>query len=180
MRLGFNVLAGLALTGAVMACDDDDDTTAGGVGQTARVELRNAQGQAAGTATLTETATGVQVSISAVGLPAGAHGFHFHENGQCAPTFEAAGEHYNPTARQHGVENSQGPHAADLPNLVIAASGAGTLTTTNPYLTLRDGEPNSLFKAGGTALIIHTNADDHRTDPSGNSGGRIACGVVQR
>jgi Cu-Zn family superoxide dismutase len=113
------------------------------------------------------------------GLPAGAHGLHFHTVGACTPTFDAAGGHYNPTQRQHGFNNPQGVHAGDLPNLEIGADGTGTYRTVTDRITLEQGAANTVYDADGTSLMVHANADDYVTDPTGNSGGRIACGVVE-
>jgi superoxide dismutase, Cu-Zn family len=156
-----------------------------GVGTTAgeamTIELIDRQGQRIGTAQLTETGQGVQIAIQASNLPPGPKGFHFHETGRCdPPAFQSAGDHFAPMGRQHGLENPQGPHAGDLPNLPVRPDGAADTTLVNPRVTLREGEPNSLLRNGGTALVIHAEQDDQRTDPSGNSGDRIACGVIAR
>jgi Cu-Zn family superoxide dismutase len=145
---------------------------------TATAELRNPDGQEVGTATLTQQASGVAVSVQARNLPAGQHGVHIHETGTCTgPDFTSAGGHFNPGGRQHGLQNPQGAHAGDLPNLTIGQDGAGSLNAMATQATLAGGA-NSLLKTGGTALVIHAAADDERTDPTGNSGGRIACGVI--
>lgn len=148
--------------------------------ETARAELRDAGGRRVGTATLTEVDNGVLVVAEVNGLPPGRHGFHFHEKGLCeGPKFESAGGHFNPLGRQHGPENPHGPHGGDMPNIVVLADGTGRAWTLNPYATLKEGE-RSLFRTGGTALMIHANADDYYTDPTGNAGDRIACGVITR
>ncbi|MBC7923216.1 MAG: superoxide dismutase family protein [Ferruginibacter sp.] len=149
----------------------------------ASVALVDASGKDVGTAQLTENDQGiVTLTVKANGLPAGTHGIHFHEVGiadpQASPPFSTAGEHYNPAAKQHGLNNPNGVHAGDLPNLQVGDQGTGTLTTTTDRITLKAG-PATAFDANGTALIIHANADDQVTDPSGNSGGRIAGGVVK-
>lgn len=148
-------------------------------GQHATVHVRNATGQVVGTVTLTAQADGVLVHGTFAHLPAGPHGLHFHTVGACTPTFDAAGGHYNPTARQHGFNNPQGTHAGDLPNLEIGAGGTGTYRTVTDRITLAPGAANTVYDADGTALMVHANADDYVTDPTGNSGGRIACGVVE-
>jgi Cu-Zn family superoxide dismutase len=118
----------------------------------------------------------VRVDVAAEGLPPGTHGIHVHTTGRCeAPAFASAGPHWNPTARQHGRKNPEGAHHGDLPNISIGADGRGTL-----QFTLADAEFAQLFDADGAALVVHAAADDERTDPSGNSGGRIACGVISR
>jgi Cu-Zn family superoxide dismutase len=144
---------------------------------TAIAELRNAQGQPVGTATLTEVGGGVRVVVEARNLPPGEKGIHIHEVGRCEPPFATAGGHFNPGKRQHGLQNPAGPHAGDLPNITIGADGTGRLETLNDRVTLGSG-PNSLFDADGSSIVIHAAPDDHRTDPAGNSGARIACGVI--
>lgn len=151
-----------------------------GRGPTAAAELRDAQGQVVAQATFTQTAAGVRLVVEARGLPPGEKGIHIHEVGRCEPPgFISAGGHFNPGRRQHGLENPAGPHAGDLPNIRIDAQGAGRLETTTDRITLGSG-PTSLFDADGSALVIHAAPDDHRTDPTGNSGARIACGVISR
>jgi Cu-Zn family superoxide dismutase len=143
-------------------------------------DLRNSQGDVVGTATLTEVTGGVRIVVEARGLTAGEHGVHVHEVGTCeAPDFTSAGGHVNPERKQHGLQNPSGPHAGDLPNMTAAANGAGRLETTTSRFTLGAG-PGSLFDADGSALVIHAAADDMRTDPTGNSGGRVACGPIVR
>lgn len=153
-----------------------------GVGQIANthtVTLRDSGGRTVGTALLTPATEGVQVVLSVNGLPAGTHGVHVHQTGLCdAPEFTSAGGHFNPTNRQHGFENPNGAHAGDLPNLTVDANGRGTLNGVARGVTLEGSGANSLRKPGGTSLMVHATADDYRTDPSGNSGARIACGVI--
>jgi Cu-Zn family superoxide dismutase len=123
----------------------------------------------------------VTVDIASLALPAGTHGIHFHEVARCdggATAFSTAGAHYNPLGRQHGLDNPAGPHAGDAPNIVIPASGVGAASFGTDRVSLTPGTI-SLFDADGSALVIHANADDQRTQPSGNSGARIACGVVR-
>jgi Cu-Zn family superoxide dismutase len=117
----------------------------------------------------------VRFTIDAMGMPPGTHGAHVHMVGRCdAPDFASAGGHWNPTAMKHGAMNPQGPHQGDLPNLVIANDGRGTIAATIPGATLA-----ALMDADGAAMVVHAQPDDLKTDPSGNSGGRIACGVFQ-
>jgi Cu-Zn family superoxide dismutase len=168
---------GLLACAAVLALSGC--ATAGAVANTRTVILRDAAGRTVGSALLTPATEGVQVVLSASGLPAGVHGVHIHQTGQCdAPEFTTAGGHFNPTSRQHGTENPAGPHAGDLPNLTVDANGRGTLNGIARGVTLEGGGANSLRKSGGTSLMVHATADDYRTDPSGNSGARIACGVI--
>jgi Cu-Zn family superoxide dismutase len=145
----------------------------------ARFAIKNTNGQVVGTVVLTQHADGVLVDGTFTGLPAGTHGLHFHTVGACTPTFDAAGGHYNPTQQQHGFNNPQGVHAGDLTNLEIGANGAGTYRTVTDRITLAPGAANTVYDADGTSLMVHANADDYVTDPTGNSGGRIACGVVE-
>ena len=143
------------------------------------VTLRDTTGRTVGTAQLVPDADGVRVVMSINGLPAGEHGLHVHQNGQCdAPDFTTAGPHFNPSNRQHGAENPNGPHDGDLPNITIDANLRGSITATVRDVTLNGAGSNSLRKPGGTSLMVHANADDYNTDPSGNSGARIACGVI--
>jgi Cu-Zn family superoxide dismutase len=152
---------------------------AGAIADTHAVTLRDSGGQTVGRALLTPTTEGVQVVLSANGLPAGVHGVHIHMTGQCdAPDFTTAGGHFNPTSRQHGFENPAGSHAGDLPNMTVDANGRGSLSGVARGVTLTGSGANSLRKPGGTSLMVHATADDYRTDPSGNSGARIACGVI--
>lgn len=167
------LLAGAAVLG-LSGC-----AAAGAITSTHTVTLRDSAGRTVGTALLTPATEGVQVVLSASGLPAGVHGVHIHQTGLCdAPDFTTAGGHFNPANRQHGTQNPNGPHAGDLPNITVDASGRGSLSAVAMGVTLEGGAANSLRKAGGTALVVHASADDYRTDPSGNSGARIACGVI--
>ncbi len=139
--------------------------------------IMDAQGRNVGTVTATQRGATVQVQVAATGLPAGVHGTHFHEAGMCdAPAFTTAGAHLNPTGRQHGLRNPNGPHLGDLPNLTVGADGRGSMEATVAG-TLTPGQA-PLFDTNGTALIIHAAPDDQVTDPSGNSGARIACVVI--
>lgn len=140
--------------------------------------LKDKDGKTVGTATLTQTAAGVQVAISAQGLTPGAHGFHVHAVGTCTPPdFTSAGGHFNPDGKQHGLQNPAGAHVGDMPNLVADAAGKASATAVAQRATLAAGA-TSLFDADGSAIVIHANADDDKTDPTGNAGGRVACGVV--
>ena len=151
------------------------DTAAGGAGGVTAT-MRDSAGRELGTVTLTETAQGIAIAGTLRGLPPGDHGFHLHTVGQCAPTFEAAGGHWNPTGTQHGSANPQGPHLGDMPNVTVAADSSVTIQATTPGGTLRG--TNALLDADGAAVMVHATADDNRTDPSGASGARVACGAV--
>ena len=144
---------------------------------TGNAQLKDAQGKAVGTATLTDVPHGVLMHVTLTGVPAGVHAFHVHANGACEPPFTSAGGHFNPGGAQHGIENEKGMHAGDMTNVTVPADGNLTFDVFNPHVTLRAG-PNSLFKEGGTALMLHGGADDYKSDPAGNAGPRIACGVV--
>jgi superoxide dismutase, Cu-Zn family len=145
----------------------------------ATADLKNAAGQSVGRAVFTPSGAGVQIVVDVQGLPPGPKGLHIHETGTCTgPAFASAGGHFNPDGRQHGSDNAGGPHAGDLPNLVVAADGSGRLALTTDRVSLVPGGRTSLFDADGSALVVHAGPDDLKTDPTGNSGGRIACGVI--
>jgi superoxide dismutase, Cu-Zn family len=142
-------------------------------------DIVNAQGQKIGTATVHPAGSGVRIDVEVSQLSPGLHGIHIHTVGKCeGPAFASAGGHFNPTSKKHGKDNPDGPHAGDLLNIEVGADGTGKASLSDPNATLGEG-PNSLFHEGGTALVIHEKADDYKTDPAGNSGARIACGVIQ-
>ena len=178
-----------AVTFALVHAQDTGGSTGGAspsenaqLGATA--ELVDADGNVVGDANFTTGVeeTGfvtIQVGLSAdSGLAPGEHGLHIHETGECsAPDFESAGGHFNPADAQHGLLNPEGPHAGDLPNLVVAEDGTADYLVTTALITLEEGD-TSLFDGDGSALMIHEGADDYITDSSGDSGGRVACGVI--
>lgn len=144
----------------------------------AMATLRDAAGRELGTLTLTDTTGGIVVSGRLVGLSPGDHGIHIHAIGRCdPPAFDTAGSHWNPTNRQHGAQNPEGPHLGDLPNATVGSDSIATVQVLTPSGSLRSG-PNMLLDSDGAAVIIHSGPDDYRTDPSGASGNPIACGVI--
>lgn len=144
----------------------------------ARAVLQDAKGEKVGLAVLAVTAGGVSLAVKVRGLSPGKHALHIHAVGRCeAPGFQSAGPHLNPAERQHGLRNPQGPHLGDLPDLEVGADGQGQAKVLVKGADLGDG-PYSLFQAGGTALVLHAGPDDGLTDPGGNAGDRIACGVI--
>jgi superoxide dismutase, Cu-Zn family len=148
------------------------------IGATATAEFIDRDGRTVGEATLEEGPAGVLIRGEISGLSPGAHGFHVHAVGRCEPPFETAGAHFAPHGRQHGLLNEQGPHAGDMPNIVATADGRATFEVHSALVTIGTG-PGGLLDADGTSIVVHANADDHRTDPSGASGDRIACAVVR-
>src|SRR4051812_382976 len=146
----------------------------------ATVDLRNAAGTSVGTANFTQVGNVVRVVLEAKGLTPGLHGVHIHAVGKCdPPDFTSAGGHFNPGGKQHGALNTQGSHAGDLPNLNVAPDGSGRLETATEQITLATGS-TSLWDADGAALVVHAAPDDFKTDPTGNSGARVACGAITK
>ena len=142
------------------------------------IALVNQAGQSVGSVSAWQTAGGVGLRIQASGLPHGVHGIHVHSVGRCdGPKFESAGPHWNPATRKHGLSNPAGPHGGDLPNVTVAANGVLSTIVTVPGVSLAAGS-GTLADADGAALVIHAGPDDNVTDPSGNSGDRIACAIL--
>jgi Cu-Zn family superoxide dismutase len=144
-----------------------------------KAALNGADGKDVGSVALTQTPGGVVLTLSVKDLPPGEHAFHVHAVGKCEAPFTSAGGHFNPDNKKHGLMAMEGAHAGDMPNLHMPASGELTVEVVNAAVTLEKGKPNSLFDADGSAVIIHAGKDDYKTDPTGEAGGRIACGVVQ-
>lgn len=149
-----------------------------GDGDEAQAILHDRSGKQVGAVTLQDTPNGVLVRASLEGLPPGVHAFHIHEKGVCQPPFTSAGGHFNPTGKEHGFLNPRGPHAGDLPNIVVPASGQLKLEVLDPWVHVGHGEAN-LLDADGSSLVIHQGPDDYRTQPAGDAGERIACGVIE-
>lgn len=169
------VLGALALVGCATM-----GTGGTGGGSTATAQLKDGKGQPIGTAALTERDGRVRIVVQVKGLTPGPHGIHIHAVGRCdPPEFTSAGDHYNPLGMRHGLETPDGGHAGDLPNLEADPSGNARYEATTDRITLRDGLV-SVFDGDGSAVVIHQGPDDQKTDPAGNSGGRVACGVIER
>ena len=164
--------AAIAMSGCVA-----DRAGADGAAASAHAALLDATGAPKGTATISETAGGLRLVVEGTGLPQGAHGLHIHGVGKCdAPGFTTAGPHWNPAGKMHGRDAPGGPHMGDLPNLIVGTDGRGRAEAVIADGRLTGGSM-PLLDPDGAAIVVHAAADDYRTDPSGNSGARIACGV---
>ena len=162
----------LALTGIVLLTGACAHSVAGRDRATA--VLRDAGGREVGQATLLQAGSNSRLTVTVSGMGAGQHGIHIHTVGRCdPPDFVSAGPHWNPTGRQHGKDNPAGMHKGDLPNLQVGTGGSGRMTEVLPDIPL-----GTLLDVDGSAIVVHAAPDDYRTDPSGNSGGRVACGVL--
>lgn len=146
----------------------------------ATADLLDSKGKKIGSAAFSETVDGVKIQVEISKLPPGIHAMHIHNVGEChGPDFNSSGPHFNPFGRKHGSKNPDGPHAGDLPNVEVKADGTASVQVTAKLVTLKEGK-NSLFQPGGTCLVLHEKADDEMTDPAGNAGERLACGVIKR
>jgi Cu-Zn family superoxide dismutase len=163
MRTLWTLAIGLALTAGVAAQSG------------AKADIKNAQGQSIGSATLTETPHGVLLSVNLTAAPAGPHAFHIHGVGKCEAPFTSAGGHLNPAGKKHGLKSAEGPHAGDLPNITVPAGGALTFEVLAAGVTMA-----SVLDADGAAVVLHAGVDDYASDPAGAAGDRIACGVVSK
>ena len=146
-----------------------------------KVAIMDSKGADVGSATFKPAKHGVKVKIELMNLPPGPHGVHIHQNAVCeAPAFTTAGGHFNPDDKKHGYDNPMGHHNGDMPaSVIVGADGKGEASFTLTSLSLDPAAPNSLFAGGGTSIVVHAKADDEKTDPSGDSGARIACGVIK-
>jgi superoxide dismutase, Cu-Zn family len=144
----------------------------------AHAELKDGNGKTVGTAMLREESGGVVVELQVKGLSPGLHAVHVHAVGKCeAPAFTSAGGHFNPAQKKHGFKSAEGPHAGDLPNMLVTKDGSGRYQVLTDAIRLKSGE-TSVFDSDGSALVIHVGVDDYTTDPTGNAGDRAACGVI--
>jgi Cu-Zn family superoxide dismutase len=144
----------------------------------ANTQLKDTGGKAVGDVDLIQTSAGVLIKLQLKGIKPGEHAFHIHAVGKCEPPFDSAGGHFNPGHSHHGMMSGQG-HAGDMPNLHVPQDGNLSVEVLNREVTLEKGKPNSLFDGDGSSLVIHAKADDYKSDPAGNAGERVACGVIQ-
>lgn len=151
---------------------------ASAAGAKARAEFKDREGKALGEASLTETTAGVLIDLKLRGLPPGRHGFHIQSVGKCEGDFESAGPVHNPLGALHGLLNPEGPMAGNLPNLVVTSTGDVEIEMVSTFVTIGDGTEESLLDGDGSAFVIFDKPDDHISEPDGNVGARIACGVI--
>jgi Cu-Zn family superoxide dismutase len=158
-----------------------ESSTHRGLPKDVKVKLVGSHGQPAGTVEFKQVKAGVKVTVKLENVPFGEHGVHIHEHAVCdAPDFHAAGGHFNPDGKRHGFQNPEGHHAGDLPgNVSVGEDHRGQASFVLKDLSMDPNLPDSIFANGGTSVVVHEHADDEKTDPSGESGNRIACGVVK-
>ncbi len=178
IKFGLLTIAALALLAPALAKDKDKDKNK--APKPIKISLQNGSGKNVGSATLSQVANGVKISLNLHDLTPGEHAIHVHQNAKCdVPDFKTAGPHFNPDNKKHGLQNPEGPHAGDIVNFTADSKGRSKATVTATGVTLTDG-PHSVFTGAGTSLVVHAKGDDGRTDPSGNSGDRVACGLVNK
>jgi Cu-Zn family superoxide dismutase len=182
-QAGLLLIGGAAL--ALVACATNDEAPGRAAASSTiaprvlSADLRDGQGRSRARATVEQSGDSLRVRIEALAMSPGAYGTHLHAVGRCdPPAFTTAGPHWNPIGQMHGKDNPKGMHKGDLPNLMVGADGRGSFEYTIPNAALSGVSPNKLIDADGAAVVIHAKPDDYRTDPSGNSGDRIACGVL--
>lgn len=165
------------LSGSIAALMFAAAAASAGAAQAATAKMVGPDGKDMGTVTLTQTPSGVMINANLTNLSPGGHGFHIHEKGSCSPDFKAAGGHYNPDGKEHGLNNPSGHHAGDMPNIFVNADGTVQVEILNAAVTLGDGN-GTLFDEDGSAFIVHEKPDSHAADPG--AGGRVACGVIEK
>jgi superoxide dismutase, Cu-Zn family len=180
LQLGYNPNMRLHSILAITAALTFSSAFSASAQKPVKVALSDAQGNSVGTAELSSSAKGVNIRLDLKNLTPGIHAIHVHGVAKCeGPAFTTAGPHFNPDMKHHGLENPDGPHAGDIPNFTVGADGTSKATVVAAGVTMGD-DAHSVFSNGGTALVIHAKADDMKSDPAGNAGDRIACGIISK